>query len=216
MLENALFMLPGLIAGMVLHELGHAVMAKYQGDNTAERYGRITMNPLKHMDPLGSIILPAIGLISGGFLFGWAKPVPINPQNFKNYKKGMILTSLAGPAMNIFLMIISFWMIFLSKKLQINNNYLYQILQSTIQINLILGAFNLIPIPPLDGSKILSVLLPYHLVKYYSVVEQYANIIFILILVSGLFHTIIYPFKLFINLIVFPFNYIFINILNLL
>ena len=209
-------MLPGLVAGMVLHELGHAVAARSQGDHTAEMDGRITINPLKHIDPVGSILLPAMGLFLGGFLFGWAKPVPVNPRNFNNYKKGMIITALAGPAMNVLLVIISFWTFHLAQKFQIDNYHLNQILQSTMKINLILGAFNLIPLPPLDGSKILSTLLPYQFLNYYDKIEQYANFIFIFLLVSGLFRVVIKPFILLMELIIIPINYLFVYLVSFL
>ena len=139
---------------IVLHELAHGYVAYKLGDTTAKDAGRLTLNPLAHADPIGTIFLPAILiLIHSPVIFGWAKPVPVNPRNFSNPRKGMMLTALAGPAAN-FLIAVFFAFIF---KMGIfpAQSFGWTFLLSGIIISLILGIFNLIPIPPLDGSNIL-------------------------------------------------------------
>lgn len=205
---DALMILPGLIIGMVIHELAHAWMAKRFGDNTAESQGRITLNPIAHIDPFGSILLPILGLISGGFLFGWAKPVPINPNNFSNYKKGMFWVSFAGPLSNlliglifqifIILIFISPTNIFQSVGLVGFDQFLIKILYQGIYINAILAFFNLIPFPPLDGSKMLSVFLPVNYqIKLRELESRGGYFILLIFLFMGGFKFIMIPTQIY-------------------
>lgn len=205
---DALMILPGLIIGMVIHELAHAWMAKRFGDNTAESQGRITLNPVAHIDPFGSILLPILGLISGGFLFGWAKPVPINPNNFSNYKKGMFWVSFAGPLSNlliglifqifIILIFISPTNIFQSVGLVGFDQFLIKILYQGIYINAILAFFNLIPFPPLDGSKMLSVFLPVNYqIKLRELESRGGYFILLIFLFMGGFKFIMIPTQIY-------------------
>jgi len=171
--------LPAFLLAITFHEFAHGWMAHKFGDNTAESQGRLTFDPLAHIDPYGTIIWPAIGLVMGWPIIGWAKPVPINPSRFSSIKKGIFWVSFAGPLSNIFLAIlgsIAFALIF-SFLPQVSSfkKPLLQIFDYFIFINVILAGFNLIPIPPLDGSKMLSVVLPPHLSYQYLKLERYSS-----------------------------------------
>ena len=159
-----------LLIAFPIHECAHALVAKWLGDDTAEKQGRITLNPLKHLDLFGTILM----LFAG---FGWANPVPINPNNFKKRKLGMSLSSLAGPVSNLILAYIA---IILSKILLYTetSEELSIICINAMLINVGLAVFNLIPVPPLDGSRILLLILPE---KLYFKVMKYENVIFIIL-----------------------------------
>lgn len=159
-----------LLIAFPIHECAHALVAKWLGDDTAEKQGRITLNPIKHLDLWGTILM----LFAG---FGWAKPVPINPNNFKKRKLGMALSSLAGPVSNLILAYIA---MILSKILLYTetSEELSIICINAMLINVGLAVFNLIPVPPLDGSRILLLILPE---KLYFKVMKYENIIFIIL-----------------------------------
>jgi Zn-dependent protease len=146
-----------VLYSIILHELAHGYVADYLGDYTPRYSGRLTLNPLAHLDPLGSILLPIFSYLTGGFIFGWAKPVPVNPFNFKNPKKDMAIVGIAGPLTNIFLaLIFAFLFKTLSPILPLNQD----IFVFLIRINLVLAIFNLLPIPPLDGSRVFLGFLP--------------------------------------------------------
>lgn len=159
-----------LLIAFPIHECAHALVAKWLGDDTAEKQGRITLNPIKHLDLWGTILM----LFAG---FGWAKPVPINPNNFKKRKLGMALSSLAGPVSNLILAYIT---MILSKILLYTgtSEELSIICINAMFINIGLAVFNLIPVPPLDGSRILLLILPE---KLYFKVMKYENVIFIIL-----------------------------------
>ena len=150
-----------IIFAITVHEAAHGYAAKYFGDLTAQYLGRITLNPLKHIDPIGTIILPAL-LAPSGFIFGWAKPVPVNFSNLRNPKKNMMWVALAGLFSN--LVLASFW-VFLYARVRIFPdsaiNFLSEMALVGIQINLVLMILNMLPIPPLDGGKVAVSLLPY-------------------------------------------------------
>ena len=166
-----------LIISIILHEMAHGYAANALGDPTARLQGRLSPNPLVHIDPLGSVILPAIlFLTNAGILFGWAKPVPYNPYNLKNQRWGEALVAAAGPATNLLLALIFSAFIRLSDVLSLPSEYL-QIFWYIVYINILLALFNMIPIPPLDGSKILASVLPYSgqmaYRRFTAVMEQY-------------------------------------------
>jgi Zn-dependent protease len=184
-MEKFLLIFPVLVLSVVVHEVAHGWVALRQGDDTAYKLGRITLNPISHIDPFGSIIVPLLlSLAPGGLMFGWAKPVPINPRNFKNYKRGDILVSLAGIFANLLLAILftllAVALVHLSR-LAPGGVSTFRLLATMasygIWINLILAFFNLIPIPPLDGSHVVYHLLPPQLGARYREVGRYGFLI---------------------------------------
>ena len=149
-----IFSIAILILSIIVHEVAHGYAALWQGDRTAEYQGRLTLNPLVHMDPVGSVLIPLISYNLGGFIFGWAKPVPYNPYNVRNGKVSEALIAAAGPFSNFCLALIFGTLIRFGGNLGLSTAFL-SIAALTVFINLTLGIFNLVPIPPLDGSKIL-------------------------------------------------------------
>jgi len=160
-----------LIYSIILHEVSHGFVAYRLGDPTAKYEGRLTLNPISHLDPIGTILLPLITFLAFGFIFGWAKPVPYNPYNLKNPTRDSIYIALAGPLTNILLALI---FAFLYK------NFDSFIFLFGLRINLILAFFNLLPIPPLDGSKILLTKIPLEIYQY---LELYGFVLVILFIV---------------------------------
>jgi len=179
-----IFSLVVLLFSVIIHELAHGYVAYSLGDPTAKYEGRLTLNPLKHLDPFGSFILPLLLFISGSpFLFGWAKPVPVNPYNFRDKKYGDIKVSFAGPASNLLLAII-FGLIlrFIPDVIIFNNPGIGMALGYIVSINIWLAVFNLIPVPPLDGSWILFSLLPAGMEKFKFFLKQYGVVILVLLI----------------------------------
>jgi Zn-dependent protease len=173
-----------LIFSVVVHEVAHAWQARREGDDTAERLGRITLNPVPHLDLLGSIILPGLLAYTGGIIFGWAKPVPVNPLNYREYVAGDIRVSLAGIASNLGLAVIATVLAGIVLKLSSLVGFLggvtdvlFMTLNYAIFINLILAFFNLIPSPPLDGSHVLAHALPRPLADQYRELGRYGLLI---------------------------------------
>ncbi|MCK5538442.1 MAG: site-2 protease family protein [Bacteroidales bacterium] len=192
----AIWVLPVLLA-VSLHEAAHAWMADKKGDSTARSLGRLTFNPLKHIDPIGTILVPAVMLTLTGFAFGWAKPVPINMRNLDNPQKDMIWIALAGPASNFIMAIL--WAIFLNISVLFVNSessislFLLLMPVAGITINVILGVLNLFPIPPLDGGRILAGLLPPEASMKYSKIEPYGFFIVMALMLTGVLSYIIFP-----------------------
>lgn len=159
-MEQQIAIIAALIMSIVLHEMAHGYAANALGDPTARLQGRLSANPLVHIDPLGSVILPALMLLGGtGLLFGWAKPVPYNPYNLNNQKYGEALVAVAGPAMNIAIALIFALLIRSADVIGLNAAFV-GLATYIVYINILLALFNLIPFPPLDGSKILPIVLP--------------------------------------------------------
>lgn len=175
MLQAIIFIII-LIFSIIIHEYAHGYIAYQLGDDTAYRAGRLTLNPLAHLDPLGSVIVPLLFYLSAGFVFGWAKPVPYNPYNLKDQRWGPAKVAIAGPASNFAVALI------FALLLRI---FPLQIFTFIILINIILGIFNLVPIPPLDGSKILFALLPDRYWKLKANLEQFGFIFIILFIFLG-------------------------------
>lgn len=187
-----------LLFSVIIHEVMHGVVALKFGDQTAERAGRLTLNPIPHIDLFGTILLPALLIFTGSpILFGWAKPVPVNPLNFSNLRKGELLVSAAGILANFGLAILAALIFHVLNALpQTFPALLGSLLRFMVLINLVLGIFNLFPIPPLDGSKILLSQLPYNLAKSYSRIEPYGFLILLILLMvpfgqSSLLQTIL-------------------------
>lgn len=172
---NMIYSLPGLFIAIIFHELAHGYTAYKLGDNTAKDAGRLTLNPIKHIDPVGFICMLV-------FKFGWAKPVPVNSFNFKNRKLGMLLVSLAGPMMNFFIAII---MGIIVIYVDIKSDILYNMIMICMFYNVMLGAFNLLPFPPLDGSKVVMSLLPTKVEIFVYRYEKYLSLILIALIMTG-------------------------------
>ncbi len=167
-----------LIFSAIIHEYMHGWMAERLGDNTAKDAGRLTLNPIPHLDPFGSIILPALMSLSGtGIIFGWAKPVPFNPNNLNDQKWGSAKVAIAGPLGNLIIAL----MLGLSLRfIEIANPTMIALFAMAIMINLVLMLFNLVPIPPLDGSKVLMAFLPFNWQIQFMKLERYGMILVLL------------------------------------
>ncbi|MBQ3294443.1 site-2 protease family protein [Candidatus Saccharibacteria bacterium] len=174
-----------IVFSMMLHELAHGGVAYLLGDETAKEDGRLTLNPLKHLDPFMSVILPLMSYLLGGVVFGGAKPVPVNPYKLKGREWGMALVAVAGPLTNFVLALVSFLVLELTGVGQ-ESEILYTILYEMLFVNLGFGVFNLIPIPPLDGSRVLYTLMPDGVREFMNKMERVGiYIIYMLILVGG-------------------------------
>ncbi len=177
-----IFAIAVLILSVMLHEISHGYAAYILGDSTAKYAGRLTLNPLKHLDLFGSIILPTITYLAGGFILGWAKPVPFNPFNLKNQKWGPAIVAAAGPLANI-LIVAVFALIFRSiGQLFFLPVSIFKLSASICLLNLWLAVFNLLPVPPLDGSKLLFAFLPYRWQKIQFILERYSFVFILLFL----------------------------------
>jgi Zn-dependent protease len=178
-----------------MHEVAHGWIARKLGDPTAQMLGRLTLNPIKHVDPIGTVLVPALMLILGGFLFGWAMPVPITARNFKNPRRDMALVALAGPLSNLAMGII--WAIVIRIGITINLPWLSVPLvlmgQAGVVINAILLVVNLLPLPPLDGGRVLTGLIPPRMAATVDRVEPFGFIIIIALLVTGILNVIVAP-----------------------
>jgi Zn-dependent protease len=177
-----------LIFSVILHEVSHGYTADRLGDPTARLSGRLTLNPLKHIDPIGSIVVPLITYLVGGFAFGWAKPVPYNPYNLKNKRQGEFLIAAAGPASNLLIALIFGTILrFVAGGVTTAAQAValapfVTIVSYIVLINIVLAIFNLIPLPPLDGSKLLFSILPNQYGRFRQTLERYAPV-FVLIVV---------------------------------
>ncbi len=163
-----------LVMSVVIHEVSHGYAAYLQGDQTAKYAGRLTLNPLKHIDPLGSIIVPIFTYFTTGFAFGWAKPVPFNPYNLRNQKWGEMLVAIAGPGSNIVIAVVFSLIIRLTFFVDFLPVAFIQLISLIIIVNIALAIFNLVPIPPLDGSKVLFSILPLRYQNFRRKYEIYA------------------------------------------
>ncbi len=194
----AVWILPVIFA-ITVHEVAHGWVAKKYGDNTASRLGRLTLNPVKHVDLLGTIIVPGLLLMTGtGFIFGWAKPVPVDPRNFKRPLQDMAIVALAGPASNLIMAL--FWALIIRLGIFIGTNAetislpLIYTGVAGISINLVLAMINLLPIPPLDGSRILTGILPSYWAWQYNRLERYGFILLLVLLYTKILNVILeYP-----------------------
>ena len=186
-----IWVIPVLLA-ITLHEAAHGWTASKFGDHTARMMGRVTLNPVKHIDPVGTIVVPlALLIMSTGFIFGWAKPVPINFNALRSPKSGMIWVALAGPGANLIMAI--GWLFVAILSVNINMPVILKMAGAGIFINLLLAVFNLLPIPPLDGSRVISALLPNPLAYKYNQLERYGFVILIGLMFIGGFSYIVWP-----------------------
>ena len=190
----AAYSLP-IIFAITVHEAAHGYAAKYFGDMTAFYLKRISLNPLRHIDPLGTIILPALlFFLQAGFIFGWAKPVPVNFSNLRNPKKDMLWVALAGPGANL-IMAILWTIVYTNQQLvpSIGQNFISVMAIAGIQINIVLMVLNLLPLPPLDGGRVAVSLLPYPWSSRLAGLERYGFFILIFLLATGLLGAILSP-----------------------
>jgi Zn-dependent protease len=201
----AVWILPVIFA-ITVHETAHGWVAKKYGDNTASMLGRLTLNPIKHIDWLGTVIIPGLLLLTGtGFIFGWAKPVPVDARNFKKPLHDMAIVALAGPVSN--LLMATAWALLARIGVTIGESaenislpFIYTGIAG-ISINLVLALINLLPIPPLDGSRILTGILPHRLAWQYNQLERYGFIILLILLYTKILNVILaYPMYLAQNL----------------
>lgn len=166
---------------VVLHELAHGYSALWLGDQTAKYAGRLTLNPIKHLDPVGSILVPfLLYILPGNLIFGWAKPVPYNPYNLRNQKWGEAIVAGAGPLTNILIAVVFGLVVRVNEVFGLFSSAFTDLASVVVFMNIILAIFNLVPIPPLDGSKILFSILPYHMQRFRLVLEQFGLILVIL------------------------------------
>lgn len=189
----AIWSIPILFA-ITLHEVAHGWVASKFGDQTARLAGRLTINPLKHIDLMGTVVVPILMLVFGGFIFGWAKPVPVDSRNMKNPRYNMVLVALAGPLSN-FLMAI-FWALIVKLGLSLDAWFgvpLIYMGQAGMMINIVLGVLNCLPIPPLDGGRALYHLLPGQLGWNLYRLEPYGFLIIVLLMLSGILSYVIEP-----------------------
>jgi Zn-dependent protease len=213
-LRNLSIQLVPFIMAVVFHEYAHGFVANQWGDPTAKEAGRLTLNPIPHMDPMGTVIFPMIMMVSGvNILFGWAKPVPIDPRRFRKYRQGLFWVSFAGPGMNFLLANLSA-VAFCAIQVWVKPDfYLFEPLTrmaiTSITLNYALGIFNLIPLPPLDGSKLVQAFLSFNATRKYESISRYSFFILIALMMTGAFSVLRYPILLFSNLTLFGMAHLF-------
>lgn len=194
----AVYAIPVIFA-IPLHEAAHGYVARLFGDPTAQQAGRVTLNPIKHIDPVGTLLVPVVILLTsklmgaGGLLFGWAKPVPVDFGRLRHPKRDMLWVALAGPASNLLMAILWVLCFRIYRDIGLDESFWYEMAQAGISVNLVLMALNLLPILPLDGGRILFSLLPHRLAWQYSRIEPYGLIIVLLLLVTDVLWILMEP-----------------------
>ncbi|MEZ5444253.1 MAG: site-2 protease family protein [Gammaproteobacteria bacterium] len=197
LLEILLSAVP-IIFAVTLHEVGHGVVAKWLGDPTAAMQGRLTANPLKHVDPVGTLLVPLLLLVTkAGFIFGWAKPVPIDWRNFKKLRRDLVLVALAGPGANVAQILFWVGMVWAADGLRASSPGLADAAIAMAQVgiiaNLALAAFNLLPLLPLDGGRVAAALLPRKIAISYSKLEPFGLVIIVVLLATGWLSAVLIP-----------------------
>ncbi|MCE2871114.1 MAG: site-2 protease family protein [Oxalobacteraceae bacterium] len=208
----AVYALPVLFA-ITLHEAAHAYAAKYFGDLTAYSQGRMSLNPTKHIDPVGTLLIPLVlALIGSPFLFGYAKPVPVDFSLLRKPKKDMAWVALAGPMANLFMGLLWMALFFVLDAVDIDETYFYEVARAGVKINLILFAFNLFPLPPLDGGRILTSVLPNRYAFRFARLEPYGFFIMIGLMMLNLLNYWMVPVitgaNALLNILISPLKYL--------
>lgn len=186
-----------VLFAITLHEVGHGWVARYFGDRTAERLGRLSLNPLRHIDPLGSVIVPLLMFSMGGFVFGWAKPVPVNPRALRDPRRNMIAVAAAGPAVNLAMAVA--WVLLYRVLAMLPvlpggiSAFMREMCTNGLFFNTLLAVFNLLPVPPLDGGRILRGLVPEELGRRLDGIEPWGLIIVLGLLVFGFLGRVLGP-----------------------
>jgi len=187
------FIATALLIAVILHEIAHGYVAKLNGDPTADRLGRLSLNPLRHIDPIGTVVLPGLLVMLGATPFGWAKPVPVNFANLRNPKVDMIKVAAAGPVTNILLAVASALLFRLAGGFHGQEGGLAHFALISLQVNVILAVLNLVPILPLDGGRIVAGLLPRAQALSYARLERFGLPLVMVLLMSGVLGRIIWP-----------------------
>lgn len=187
-LKLFVFGIPAVLA-VTVHEVAHGWVANKLGDATAAQMGRLSLNPLRHVDPIGTVVVPALVYLSSGFFFGWAKPVPVNWQNLRHFRRDVALVAVAGPFSNL-LMLLGWFLVLLS----FGEYPLLALMSWTgIGFNATIMLLNLLPVPPLDGSRIVTALLPPRLAVRYNKIEPFGLVILLVLMVTGVVGSILLP-----------------------
>lgn len=182
---------PPVLLAVTLHEVAHGWVARELGDDTAGKLGRLSFNPLKHVDPVGTVLVPGLLYTLAGIVFGWAKPVPVNWDNLRNPRRDMALVALAGPVANVVMLLA--WAAVAKFGLSYGQDYFMATGLAGIMINAVLIALNLLPVPPLDGSRVVSALLPHDMALQYGRIEPYGLIILLVLIFSGALDRLMKP-----------------------
>jgi len=197
LLEKIIVWAIPVVFAITVHEVAHGWVANYLGDPTAKSLGRLTLNPIKHIDPIGTVVLPLILVYLGGFIFGWAKPVPVTWQNLRSPRRDMAIVAAAGPVANLIMMIL--WAVLAKVLLTIDQTpgpllqFVLVMCSIGIIINIILMVLNLLPLLPLDGGRVVTSLLPPRLAVLYSRLEPFGLIVILVLLVTGVLANILMP-----------------------
>ncbi len=186
----AVWALPVLLA-VTLHEVAHGWVARALGDPTAAEQGRLSLNPLRHVDPVGTVLVPAVLALLGGFIFGWARPVPVNMHRLPNPRRDMALVALAGPAANLAMAI--GWALLLRASADAHGTLVAQMAQAGVVINLVLMVLNLLPLPPLDGGRVLNGVLPEPMARAVDRIEPFGLLIIVGLMAAGLLGVLLRP-----------------------
>jgi Zn-dependent protease len=191
LIQTLVIWTPPVLLAVTLHEVAHGWVARALGDDTADRLGRLSFNPLKHVDPVGTVLVPGVLYVLAGIVFGWAKPVPVNWDKLRNPRRDMALVAVAGPLANVVMLLA--WAAVAKFGLSYGQDYFMATGLAGIMINAVLIALNLLPVPPLDGSRVVSALLPHDLALQYGRIEPYGLIILLVLIGLGALNRLMEP-----------------------